>query len=173
MVNLASDYVCYRYGRITAMLRREGWRVNQKRVERLWRRKVLKVPARQPKPKRLWLGDGFCVRLRPALRNHGWCYDFVHAQTHDGRPLRFFTLMDEFTRECLTSAVAKKMTSENVLERLSDLFIDRGVPGYLRSATCEATTVRSSPRPRSAGVYLGRGGNTLHRAGKRLRERLH
>jgi putative transposase len=133
MTELACDYGRYGYRRITALLRREGWRVNHKRVERLWRREGLKVPQRQPKRRRLWLNDGSCIRLRPTHRNHVWSYDFVQARTHDGRAFRMLTLIDEFTRECLAIDVARNLTSEEVLERLSDLFIRRGVPEHIRS----------------------------------------
>jgi len=133
MVELASAYGRYGYRRITAMLRIEGWHVNHKRVERLWRREGLKVPKKQPKRGRLWLNDGSCVRLRPLWKDHVWAYDFVHDRTHDGRPLRMLTLVDEYTRECLAIDVARRMTSEDVLERLTDLFIRRGVPDYIRS----------------------------------------
>ena len=85
MVELATQYGRYGYRRVTALLRAEGFRVNHKRVERLWRREGLKVPARQPKRRRLWLNDGSCVRLRPAHRDHVWSYDFVKAPTGDGR----------------------------------------------------------------------------------------
>ena len=115
------------------LLREEGWRVNHKRIERLWRQEGLKVPAKQPKRRRLWLNDGSCVRLRPQHRDHVWSYDFVFSRTHDGRPVRMLTLIDEFTRECLAIDVARRMTSEDVLERLSDLFIQRGPPEYIRS----------------------------------------
>ena len=133
MEELASQYGRYGYRRITAMLRFEGWRVNHKRVERLWRREGLKVPKKQPKRGRLWLNDGSCVRLRPLWKDHVWAYDFVHDRTHDGRPLRMLTLVDEYTRECLAIDVARRMTSEDVLERLTDLFIHRGVPDHIRS----------------------------------------
>ena len=115
------------------MLREEGWRVNHKRIERLWRQEGLKVPAKQPKRRRLWLADGSCVRLRPQHRDHVWSYDFVFSRTHDGRPVRMLTLIDEFTRECLAIDVSRRMTSEDVLERLSDLFIHRGPPEHIRS----------------------------------------
>ena len=72
--------------------------VNDKRVERIWRREGLKVPARQPKKGRLWDGDGSCIRLRPQYRDHVWSYDFVEARTHDGRKFRMLNVMDEFTR---------------------------------------------------------------------------
>lgn len=133
MVEWAGQYGRYGYRRITAMLRIEGWRVNHKRVERLWRREGLKVPKKQPKRGRLWLNDGSCVRLRPLWKDHVWAYDFVHDRTHDGRPLRLLTLVDEYTRECLAIDVARRMTSEDVLERLTDLFIHRGVPDHIRS----------------------------------------
>ena len=114
-------------------MRAEGFAVNHKRVERLWRREGLKVPQRQPKRGRLWLNDGSCVRLRPERRNHVWSYDFVAARTSDGRAFRMLTVIDEFTRECLAIDVARRLTSDDVLERLSDLFVRRGVPGHIRS----------------------------------------
>ena len=124
------------------MLRREGWVVNHKRIERLWRREGLKVPQKQPKRRRLWRNDGSCIRLRPGHRNHVWSYDFVFSRTHDGRPLRFLTLIDEFTRECLAIDVSRRLTSEDVLERLSDLFLHRGVPEYIRSDNGPEFTAR-------------------------------
>ncbi len=133
MVELATQYGRYGYRRITAMLRAEGWQVNHKRIERLWRREGLKVPSRQPKRGRLWLNDGFCVRLRPQRKDHVWAYDIMHDRTHDGRPLRMLTLVDEYTRECLAIDVAGRTSSEDVLERLTDLFIRRGVPDHIRS----------------------------------------
>jgi putative transposase len=145
ITKLASDYGRYGYRRITALLRREGWRVNHKRVERLWRREGLKVPRKQPKRRRLWFNDGSCIRLRPTHRDHVWSYDFVQARTHDGRSFRMLTVIDEFTRECLAIDVARRLTSEDVLERLSDLFIRRGVPQHIRSdngAEFTATKVR-------------------------------
>ena len=115
------------------MLREEGWRVNHKRIERLWRQKGLKVPQKQPKHRRLWFNDGSCVRLSPQHRDNVWSYDFVFSRTDDGRPVRMLTLIDEFTRECLAIDVARRLTSEDVLERLSDLFIQRGTPDDIRS----------------------------------------
>jgi putative transposase len=133
IVELATQYGRYGYRRITAMLREEGFQVNHKRVERLWRQEGLKVPAKQPKGKRLWLNDGSCVRLRPVERNHVWSYDFLVTQTSDGRPLRLLTVLDEFTRECLAIDVGRRMTSDDVLERLTQLFALRGAPAHLRS----------------------------------------
>ena len=133
IIQLASDYGRYGYRRVTALLRGEGWLVNHKRVQRLWRRESLKVPKKQPKRRRLWLADGSCVRLRPTHRDHVWSYDFVADRTSDGRAIRMLTLIDEHSRECLAIDVARRLTSEDVLERLSDLFVRRGVPTYVRS----------------------------------------
>ncbi len=102
IIELASEYGRYGYRRITALLRAEGWHVNHKRVERIWRMEGLKVPVRQPKRGRLWLNDGSCVRHQPEYRNHVWTYEFVHERTHDGRALRMLVVMDEYTRECLS-----------------------------------------------------------------------
>jgi transposase InsO family protein len=133
IVELACEYGRYAYRRVTALLRAEGFAVNHKRVERLWSREGLKVPASQPKRGRLWLNDGSCVRLRPEAKDHVWSYDFVQARTSDGRAFRMLTVIDEFTRECLAIDVARRLTSDDVLERLSDLFVRRGVPAHIRS----------------------------------------
>ncbi len=133
MVGPAAQYGRHGYRRVTALLRAEGRRVNAKRVERLWRREGLKVPARQPRRKRLWDNDGSCARPRPERRDHVWAYDLVHDRTNDGRALRMLTDVDEFTRECLAIDVGRGVTSEDVLERLSDLFVRRGVPAHIRS----------------------------------------
>jgi transposase InsO family protein len=133
VVLLAAEYGRYGYRRITALLRAEGWRVNAKRVERIWRREGLKVPRRQPKRGRLWLNDGSCVRLRPCWPGHVWAYDFVQDRTHDGRRFRMLTVIDEYTRECLAVVVARRLTSDDVLQVLTDLFVERGPPGHIRS----------------------------------------
>jgi transposase InsO family protein len=103
IVGYASRYGRYGYRRITALLHRDGWRVNRKRVERIWRREGLKVPQRPPKRGRLWLTDGSCLRLHPCWPNHVWSYDFVMERTHDGKAFRLLTIIDEYTRECLAS----------------------------------------------------------------------
>ena len=133
MVELAREYGRYGYRRVAALLRAEGFAVNHKRVERLWRREGLKVPARQPKRGRLWLNDGSCIRLRPTHRNHVWSYDFVEAQTHDGRRIRLMTLIDEYTRECLAIRVARRINSLGVIETMADVMLTRGVPEHIRS----------------------------------------
>ncbi len=133
IVDLAREYGRYGYRRITALLRREGWRVNAKRVERIWRQEGLKVPRKQPKRGRLWFADGSCIRRRAEHRNHVWSYDFVFERTHDGRPLRMLTLVDEYTRECLAIDVERRLDSEDVLDCLEALFVSRGTPEFILS----------------------------------------
>jgi len=145
MIALASEYGRYGYRMITGLLRNDGWKVNHKRIERLWRREGLKVPQKQPKRGRLWFNDGSCIRLRSQYKDHVWAYDFVHARTHDGRPLRMLTMVGESTRECLTIDVARQYRSEQVLDRLAELFLERRAPTYLRSdngSEFTATAVR-------------------------------
>ena len=133
IVDLATRYGRYGYRRITALLKQAGWRVNSKRVERIWRQEGLKVPARQSKRGRLWLGDGSCVRLRPEHKNHVWAYDFVADRTANGKAFRMLTIVDEYTRECLAIVVDRKLNSTHVLETLGELFIRRGPPEHIRS----------------------------------------
>jgi transposase InsO family protein len=133
IVALAGEYGRYGYRRITAMLRAEGWTVNHKRVERIWRQEGLKVPMKQPKRSRLWLNDGSCVRRRAEHPNHVWSYDFVMDRTHDGRAIRMLTIVDEYTRESLAIDVARRLNSQDVLYRLGELFVHRGSPEYIRS----------------------------------------
>ena len=133
ITSLAMDYGRYGYRRITEMLRYEGWHVNHKRVERIWRLEGLKVPAKQPKRRRLWLNDGSCIRLRPEYKDHVWSYDFVADRTTDGRAIRMLNILDEFTRECLVIRVDRKITAHDVLETLANLFVTRGIPKYIRS----------------------------------------
>ena len=133
LIELARQYGRYGYRKISALLRDAGWLVNDKRVERIWRREGLKVPPKQPKRGRLWLSDGSCIRLRPQHRNHVWSYDFVEDRTHDGRKFRLFNVIDEFTHECLAIRVDRKLKAIDVIDVLSDLFILRGVPGHIRT----------------------------------------
>lgn len=134
IIELARQYGRYGYRKIAGMLRDQaGWVVNDKRVERIWRREGLKVPAKQPKRRRLWLNDGSCIRLRPEHRNHVWSYDFVEDRTHDGRKYRMLNVIDEFTHECLAIRIDRKLKAVDVIDVLSDLFILRGMPGHIRS----------------------------------------
>ena len=124
------------------MLKREGWQVNHKRVERIWRREGLKVPQKQPKRGRLWLNDGSCVRLRPEHKDHVWSYDFVLARTDEGRAFRILNIIDEYTRECLSILVKRKISSQEVIDQLFHLFIFRGIPGHIRSDNGSEFTAR-------------------------------
>jgi len=133
IIDLATEYGRYGYRRITALLRQQGWAVNHKRVERIWRREGLKVPQKQPKRARLWLNDGSCKRLRASARNHVWSYDFVMDRTHDGRAFRMLTVIDEYTHECLAIKVRRKLDSSDVLDCLNALFLQHGVPEHIRS----------------------------------------
>jgi putative transposase len=134
IVELARRHGRLGYRKIAEMLRSTaGWIVNDKRVERIWRREGLKVPAQQSKHGRIWLADGSCIRLRAERPNHVWSYDFVEDRTHKGRKYRMLNLIDEFTHECLAIRVDRKLNSADVIDVLSDLFILRGVPEHIRS----------------------------------------
>jgi len=115
------------------MLKQEGWIVNHKRVERIWRMEGLKVPKKQPKRGRLWLNDGSCIRLRPEYKDQVWSYDFVMARTEDGKAFRILTMIDEYTRECLAMLVNRRITSQDVIDQLFQLIIFRGIPEHIRS----------------------------------------
>jgi putative transposase len=160
IIALATQYGRYGYRRITALLREAGWRVNKKRVERIWRREGLKVPQKQPKKGRLWLNDGSCIRLRPEYPNHVWSYDFVEDRTHDRRKFRMLNVIDEFTRECLAIRVNRKLRAVDVIDVLSDLFILRGVPTTAANSwpkLCVSGSVRSGRRrPTSSRAARGR-----------------
>ncbi len=91
------------------------------------------MPARQPKRGRLWLNDGSCLRLRPQHANHVWAYDFAEDRTREGRKFRTLNVVDEFSRECLAIRVGRKLGSTEVIDVLTELFITRGTPAYIRS----------------------------------------
>jgi putative transposase len=133
IIALATRYGRYGYRRITAMLKEKGWMVNYKRVERIWRKEGLKVPKKQPKRGRLWLNDGSCIRLRPEHKDHVWSYDFVMDRTANGRSFKILTIIDEHSRECLGLTVKRHITSQEVIDKLFELFILRGIPEHIRS----------------------------------------
>lgn len=134
IVELARQYGRYGYPKIAEMLRSTaGWIVNDTRVERIWRRELLKVPAKQPKRGRLWLNDGSCIRLRAERPYHVWSDDFVEDCTHDGRKYRMLNVIEEFTHESLAIRIERRLRSTDVIDALYDLFILRGVPGHIRS----------------------------------------
>lgn len=111
----------------------EGWDVGKDRVYTIWREEGLKVPQKQPKRARLWLTDGSCMRLRAERPNHVWSYDFVSEATHDGRKLRILNIVDEYTRECLISFVARRIRAQDVILVLAELFLRYGTPEFIRS----------------------------------------
>ncbi|MCZ8122373.1 MAG: IS3 family transposase [Magnetospirillum sp.] len=133
VVTLAYEYGRYGYRRVTALLQSGGWQVGKDRVQRIWRREGLKVPKKQRPRGRLWLNDGSCVRLRPERPRHVWSYDFVSAQTHDGRSIRLLTLIDEFTRQCLAIRVARRINGFGVIETFADAMLKHGIPAHIRS----------------------------------------
>ncbi len=143
ITSLATRYGRYGYRRITALLNEKGWLVNHKRVERIWRQEGLKVAKKQSKRARMWLNDGSCIRLRPEHKDHVWSYDFVIARTADGRAFKMLTILDEYTRECLAILIERRITSEDVINQLFNLFVFRGMPEHIRSDNGPEFTARA------------------------------
>jgi transposase InsO family protein len=133
MLELVRQHPRYGYRRIWALLRREGWRVNRKRVHRLWRQQGLKVPRKQRKKRRLGSSANSCVRRPAERKDHVWAWDFLHDRTSDGGPLKWFTLVDEYTRECLALEVRRGMTAKAVSAVLAAVVKERGMPAHIRS----------------------------------------
>ena len=142
IINLVTQYGRYGTPRITAMLKRKGWKVNHKRVERIWRKQGFKVAKRQKKRRRLWLNDSSCIRLRPQHKDHVWSYDIVEDKTYNGRRFRILNVIDEYTRECLLSYASRRITSNEVVEFLAKLFCQRWLPEYIRSDNGSEFTAR-------------------------------
>ena len=126
-------YGRYGYRKITEMLNNQGISVGKDKVYRIWREEGLKVPMKQPKRARLWLNDGSCIRQRPEYKNHVWSYDFVSDKTYSGQPIKILNIIDEYSRECLTSFVAGRIRSSDIVFVLADLFLKHGVPKHIRS----------------------------------------
>ena len=135
IVGLSQENPRYGYRRVWALLRREGWPVNKKRVHRLWRQEGLRVPDKQRKRRRLLLSESEngCTRRRAEHKDHVWSYDFVMDLTEDGRRLKMLPVVDEYTRECLSIGVGRSITAEDVVETLASLFRRRGAPSFIRS----------------------------------------
>jgi len=133
LVRLAKQYGRYGYRKIAELLRIEGWQVNHKKVERLWREEGLQIPQRHKKRKRLYHKDSSVIRLRPKYRNHIWSIDFVHDKLASGRPYKMLTVLDEYSREALCVAVKPRMGNAEVLEALYPLFLKHGKPEFIRS----------------------------------------
>jgi transposase InsO family protein len=133
MLELVRRHPRYGYRRIWSLLRREGWRVNRKRVHRLWRREGLKVAMKAHKKRRLGCSENACARRRAEQKDDVWAWDFIHDRTCGGRPLKWLSVVDEFTRECLVLEVARSITAQDVKDELIGVFRERGVPGHIRS----------------------------------------
>jgi transposase InsO family protein len=121
------------YRMMCGMLRLDGWRVNVKRVYRLWKSEGFKVPGKQHKKRRLGHSANGILRRRAERKNHVWCVDFIHDRDDRDRPLKWLSVVDEFTRECVALEVERGMTSRGVVSVLIDLFTSRGVPSHIRS----------------------------------------
>ena len=130
---LALRWPRFGYRRITALLRKDGWRVNLKRVHRLWKSEGLQIRRKACKRRRFGTGDNACHRRRPVGKDHVWAYDFVTDRTEGGGRLRMLSVVDEYTRECLTIEVGRHFTGRQVVGVLEELFWIRGRPQYLRS----------------------------------------
>jgi putative transposase len=133
MLELVREHPRYGYRHIWAMLRREGWRVNRKRVYRLWRAEGLRVPRKQRKRRYLGHSANGCARHQAEHKDHVWAWDFIHDRTHEGRPLKWLSIVDEYTRECLALEVARGITAQRVIDVLAELFAVRGAPRHIRS----------------------------------------
>jgi transposase InsO family protein len=130
---LVGQHPRYGYRFMTALLKREGWRVNRKRVYRLWRQEGFKVPRKQRKRRRLGNSDNSCLRRRAEHKNDVWTWDFIFDRTTNGRPIKWLSVVDEYTRECLVLEVDRRMTSDDVVDILARLFLTRGMPRHIRS----------------------------------------
>jgi putative transposase len=133
MVALSTENPRYGYRRVWALLGREGWQVNKKRVQRLWTEAGLKVPAKERKRRRLGSSENGCTRRRAEYPGHVWSYDFAMDATEDGRRLKIMPIVDEYSRECLALEMERSITAEGVVEILNLLFTERGEPAYIRS----------------------------------------
>lgn len=133
VIELATEYGRYGYRQVTGLLNMEGWEVGKDRVFSIWQSEGLKVPQKQHRRGRLWLTDGTYIRQRPEYKNHVWSYDFVSDQTYDGRKIKILNIIDEYSRECLLSLVARRIRSQDVIFALADLFLKHGFPKHIRS----------------------------------------
>ena len=134
---LARKHPRWGYRRIHARLEQNGWQVNLKRVHRLWRALGLQRPVRRRKPRKLGKKPGTsahsCVNQPARFKDDVWTYDFIVDRTADGRPLKWLTLVDEYTRECLALYVARTITGADVRRVLARVMGRRGAPRRLRS----------------------------------------
>lgn len=130
---LARRHPRYGYRRVWALLRREGWMVNRKRVHRLWRTAQLQVPRRRRHRRRRVGVSASHLPTQARYPGHVWTYDFVHDACLNGTTLKLLPVVDEFTRECLAIEVATGLPAERVIGVLNRLFVTHGSPQFLRS----------------------------------------
>lgn len=130
---LAGKHKWYGYRLITAKLHQEGWCVNHKRVQRIWRKEGLQVPYRRKHKKSHGSSANACFVKRAEFINHVWTYDFIEDATEDGRKLKFLTVLDEHTRESPAIEIGRSITSRDVIFVLEYLFAVRGKPWFIRS----------------------------------------
>jgi putative transposase len=134
---LARRHPRFGYRRVFVMLDRKGWSVNLKRVHRLWVELGLKRPTRRRKPRKLdakpGAGSNSCVRKPARFKDDVWTCDFIHDRTAGGRPLKWLTLVDEYTRECLVLHAAGSMTGADVRRVVARVVGRRGSPARIRS----------------------------------------
>ena len=133
IITLSRENPRYGYRRVCALLRREGWAVNKKRVQRLWREAGLSVPATQQKRRRPGSSHNSCARRRAEYTGHIWSYDFAMDSTEDGRRVKVMPVVEEYSRECLSIDVERSITSREVVATLERLFGERGAPSFIRS----------------------------------------
>ena len=134
VIRLASTYGRYGYRTIAGLMRNAGWlSATSAKVARIWREEGLKVPQKQPPRGRLWLNDGSCMRLRATHPNHVWSYDFVFIRDAYGGKIWMLTMIDEFSRRCLTIHCARRIGSIQVIEQLANAMVVHGIPEYIRS----------------------------------------
>lgn len=133
MLSLVKQFPQWGYRKIGTLLRAAGWAVNHKRLHRLWREAGLRVPKATRTKRAVGSKVNACDVLRAERPNHVWTWDFVHDRTLDGRGLKWLSVVDEFTRECLALEVGRTMDSRSVISLFTMLMIKRGKPGMLRS----------------------------------------
>lgn len=121
------------YRRIAGLLRKEGFRISDKRVHRIWRQEGLKVPKKARKRRGLGMSRNGCHKLRATHAHHVWSWDFIFDRTENGQTLKIFVLIDEYTRRCLALDVSRCYRSEDIINRLSELFAMYGMPKHIRS----------------------------------------
>ena len=155
MPQLSRAHPRYGYRRIWAMLRREGWRINRKRVQRLWRLEGLKIPPKAHKQRAPGNSENSCMKRKAEFPNHVWTYDFVADQTEDGRMLRFLAVVDEYTREFLALDVERSMGADEVIAVLGRLIAERGAPQLLRSDNVLTREGKAGEKRRFLGIPYG------------------